>query len=158
MAGFISGGRLGSLPVWMADSVVSTVLVCAVNHCQPLCPATVQCPLGRAYLAILQREDQRHFVSRNLLVRHLRGNPALGGIGLPRPGADVVDVCHGGWLWSCFLPLQMAVRNQGPKAASLVVDSTLSSLIRCGRWLLRGRCRGRRQRGISLQSQGSMHP
>lgn len=30
MAGFISGGRLASLPVWIADNVVSTVLLCAV--------------------------------------------------------------------------------------------------------------------------------
>ena len=51
------------------------------------------------------------------LVHNLGGNPSFRGIWLPRPGADVVDVCHGGWLWSCFLPLQMAVRNQGPKAA-----------------------------------------
>jgi hypothetical protein len=31
MAGFISGGRLGSLPVWMATSVVSIVLLCALS-------------------------------------------------------------------------------------------------------------------------------
>ena len=30
MAGFINGGRLGSLPVWMADSVVSIALVYTV--------------------------------------------------------------------------------------------------------------------------------
>jgi len=34
MAGFISGGKLGSLPVWMARRVVSTVFFCAV-HRQP---------------------------------------------------------------------------------------------------------------------------
>lgn len=38
MAGFISGGRFASLPVWMAKMVVSTDLVCAV-HRQPQCPS-----------------------------------------------------------------------------------------------------------------------
>lgn len=35
MAGFISGGRFGSLPSWMASSVVSTVFVCGVDS-QPM--------------------------------------------------------------------------------------------------------------------------
>lgn len=37
MAGFMSGGRFGSLPSWIAASVVSTVLVCG-SPCQPCTP------------------------------------------------------------------------------------------------------------------------
>ena len=85
------------MPVWMADSVVSTDLVCIAGHGQLRLPyASVCCVLWWAYLAIFQREDQRHFVPRNLLVGHLGGDPALGGIGLPGTGAEIVDVSHGG--------------------------------------------------------------
>lgn len=36
MAGFINGGSLSSLPVWMASRVVSTVLVCTIHDQYPL--------------------------------------------------------------------------------------------------------------------------
>lgn len=120
MAGFINGGRLGSLPVWMADTVVSTVLDCVV-HGQPLglpLPTRVGVEAVRvgAYLAILQLKDQLHFVAGNLLVRDLGGHPALGGVWLPGPGADVVDVCHGG---RCLLSLCVSQQGeyQGPRCS-----------------------------------------
>jgi hypothetical protein len=113
MAGFISGGRLGSLPVCTADRVVSIVFFCVV-HCQRLLynvPAAVcrlpaaicsllsaLCRLHSAiaYLAILQLEDELDLVALNLLVDKLRGHPAVGRVGLPGPGAIFVDVCHVG--------------------------------------------------------------
>ncbi len=48
------------------------------------------------YLAIFQLEDQLDLVSSNLLVGQLGGDPALGGVWLPCPGADIIDVCHSG--------------------------------------------------------------
>jgi hypothetical protein len=94
MAGFISGGRLSSLPVWMADSVVTTVFFCR---------GIVSCALPRgpvcwawAYLAILELKHQRHLVALDLLVDDLGGDPAVGRVRLPCPGAVLVDVCHDG--------------------------------------------------------------
>ena len=113
---------MASLPVWMASRVVSTFLVCKAHGQHPrfaqawrgrraggqaagggclgvgVFLRVCMCVYGHvwAYLAIFQREDQRHLVPRNLLVRHLGGDPALGGVGLPRAGADVIDVSHGG--------------------------------------------------------------
>jgi hypothetical protein len=49
-----------------------------------------------AYLAILKLEDQLHLVALNLLLNHLGGDPAVGDVWLPCPGAVLVDVCHGG--------------------------------------------------------------
>lgn len=71
---------------------------------------------GSAYLAIFELEDELDLVARKLLVEQLRGNPALGGVWLPRPGANVVDVRHGGW-WggSGRLPSTLARGpSQGP--------------------------------------------
>lgn len=56
------------------------------------------------HLAILELEDQLYFVPRNLLLRDLRGDPALGRVWLPCPRADVVDVRHGGWFVAWPLP------------------------------------------------------
>ena len=49
-----------------------------------------------AYLAILELEDQLHLVALDLLVDDLGGDPAVGGVWLPCPGAVLVDVCHVG--------------------------------------------------------------
>lgn len=46
--------------------------------------------LGAAYLAILQLEGQDDIVAIYLFLCDLGRNPALGGIGLPRPGANIV--------------------------------------------------------------------
>jgi hypothetical protein len=48
------------------------------------------------YLAILKLEHQLHLVALDLLLDDLRGDPAVGGVGLPCPGAVLVDVCHVG--------------------------------------------------------------
>ena len=97
IAGFISGGRFGSLPVWMATSVVSTVLSCACQQTYS-CPSPFYHLQGHAvwaYLSALQLEDQLHLVAVDLLVRDLRGHPAFGRVWLPCPRPNVVDVCHG---------------------------------------------------------------
>lgn len=49
----------------------------------------------KTYLAIFQLEDKFDLVALNNLIHNLRGNPALGGVWLPRPGADIENVCHG---------------------------------------------------------------
>ena len=125
MAGFISGGRLGSLPVWMATSVVSTVLLCASSvrvllqstyrsaplhlllqqsrRCAPSLPCLLAAAAAAAaaltHLAVLQLEDQLDLVAVDLLLRDLRGHPALGRVGLPCPRPNVVDVRHAGCVW-----------------------------------------------------------
>ena len=119
------------------------------------------------YLAIFQSEDQRHLIPRNLLVRHLGGNPALGGVGLPCAGADVVDVSHGGQLqasspaWSMSSKWRCGI--SGSKAAPCKEGrgggwSTLSSRYKCGRWLCcreaTAAARRRGQQWMALQVTG----
>lgn len=48
------------------------------------------------YLAILQSEDQRDLVAVDILAGDLRGDPALGRVGLPGLGTDIVGMRHGG--------------------------------------------------------------
>lgn len=104
MAGFISGGRLASLPSRMAVSVVSKSFFC-VQRQRRVCGVHTCCSLlytespitilqKRTYLAVLQLEHQLHFVALNDLVDHLGGHPALLLVGLPCPRAHVENVCH----------------------------------------------------------------
>jgi hypothetical protein len=67
-------------------------------HGQPsaLTPVILSTAAAAAYLAILKLEDQLHLVALNLLLNHFRGNPAVGRVGLPCPGAIFVNVCHVG--------------------------------------------------------------
>jgi hypothetical protein len=69
---------------------------CLVSLRPPIPPSALLPPPSSAYLAILQLEDQLHLVALDLLVDDLGGDPAVGGVGLPCPGAVLVDVCHGG--------------------------------------------------------------
>lgn len=106
MAGFIKGGRFASPPSWTPASVVSTVLVCSENRQLPIRRHLSQHGLEHrrsAYLAILELKHQLDLVPIDLLVRHLRGNPALGRVWLPRTGADFVNVRHGARRVSAFL-------------------------------------------------------
>jgi len=50
----------------------------------------------QTYLAIFQREHQYYPLALDLLVHHLRGDPSLGGVGLPGLGSDIVGMRHGG--------------------------------------------------------------
>lgn len=58
--------------------------------------------VGRAaYLSILEAEDKLDLVTIDYLLLDLGRNPALGGIGLPGLGADIVRGRHGGWMVLC---------------------------------------------------------
>jgi hypothetical protein len=96
----------------MADKVVSTVFFYMMQRqpaSLPKClPATSSrgggggvvalcvCVCVSAYLAILKLEDQLHLVALDLLLDDLGGDPAVGDVWLPCPGAVLVDVCHDG--------------------------------------------------------------
>jgi hypothetical protein len=71
----------------------------------------VLCRWG-AYLAILKLEDQLHLVALDLLLDNLGGNPAVGRVGLPRPGAIFVNVCHGGGGVPLTVRVQEALRSE----------------------------------------------
>lgn len=79
----------------------------------------------RAYLAILKLEDQRHFVAINLLVYDFGGNPALGGVWLPCPGARLENVSHDGWE-SVVVPHTVLAVLSGSKPPTMSLGETLA--------------------------------
>jgi hypothetical protein len=69
------------------------VVVVVLSLCVRVCVCVCVCVC--AYLAILKLEDQLHLVALDLLLDDLGGDPAVGDVWLPCPGAVLVDVCHG---------------------------------------------------------------
>jgi len=119
-----------------------------------------------AYLAILEGKDERNFVAGHLFVCDLRGHPALGSIGLPGTGADVVDVRHGGRVWvckcwcssSCSCSCLSSVVVLGRRGAGCRVQASLLTVgVSAGS---RQCCGGRAERvlqAVVAASQSSMH-
>lgn len=107
-------------PAWSRRSWSARRVVSASIACMCACMCWAVCGGGGAYLAIFEREDQRHLFAGNLLVGDFRGNPALGSVWLPCPGADVVNVRHGGRGASSALlpsPHDRRLRVQGGQEA-----------------------------------------
>jgi hypothetical protein len=122
-----SGWRTGSSRLFFsAECIVSCVLAC--GHVR------WWWWWWWAYLAILKLEHQLHLVALDLLLNDLGGNPAVGWVGLPCPGAVLVDVCHVGGRVPRPLLYSGGRDCQGPRLPSSGGYTGSSSLVRCGRW------------------------
>jgi hypothetical protein len=93
--------------------------------------------LSAAYLAILELEDQLDLVAGNLLVDYLRGDPALGGVGLPCPRARLENVRHVGCRRSRSSTVVLSRQMSGSNP--LASQAGLNSRIPRGRGLWRQR-------------------
>ena len=77
-------------------------------------------------LSVGQLEDQLDLVTIDNLLLDLGGNPALGGIGLPGLGADIVGRCHGGLvLWRCVVRRESKAYGHPSVSAERRVQSRL---------------------------------
>lgn len=101
MDGFINGGS-ESLPFSKASSETSTVFSCRSHdgqHTAGLGSWALRKDRSGGgdptYLFILEFEHQGDLVTIYGLLGHLRGHPALGGVGLPGACSDIVIRRHG---------------------------------------------------------------
>lgn len=91
--GFIRGGKVVSLSSWR----VARFVVIVLDYSKPHVSLRV-CELSPSWthLSIDKLKDQLDLVSFDGLLLHLRGDPTLCRVGLPRLGADIVGMGHGG--------------------------------------------------------------
>lgn len=82
----------------------------------------------QTYRAILELEGEDHLGAVDLLVNHLGGDPALGGVGLPGPRPDIVRLRHVAWMGAAAAAAAEAARPGrlgalvvGPRAGSSFV-------------------------------------